>query len=50
MIKETMKKYEDVALRIKNGRKNRESAKLFFDISVHSEKMLSIFKKLVDLP
>ena len=49
-ITQTMKKYEDVVLRTKNGRKNRESAKIFFDISVHSEKMLSIFKKLVDLP
>ena len=49
-ITQTMKKYEDVVLRTKNGRKNRESGKIFFDISVHSEKMLSIFTKLVDLP
>jgi glycosyltransferase involved in cell wall biosynthesis len=44
-----MEKYENEEIRKVNGIKNREAGKQYFDISSHSEKMLSIFKKLLDL-
>jgi len=35
-------KYEDEDIRIKNGKKNRETGKMYFDIATHSDKMMKI--------
>jgi len=36
-------KYEDENFRIKNGKKNWEAGKMYFDIGIHSKKMMNIF-------
>ena len=38
-----MEKYVDKSIRDVNGRKNREAGKMYFDIVIHSEKMMNIF-------
>ena len=35
-------KYEHEDIRIKNGKKNREEGKMYFDIATHSDKMMKI--------
>jgi len=35
-------KYEDEDIRIKNGKKNREAGKMYFNIATHSDKMMKI--------
>ena len=38
-----MEKYVDKDIRDVNGRKNRETGKMYFDIATHSDKMMNIF-------